>query len=211
MKAITERWSVVLVGAWNTAIFTPDWLTKLMGVSNMEVQIEFPIANPLLAVRYTFQNVRMVTHRDRLVLAPMTNDDAVLERVEFLTKAILRTLTHTPITSLGINLEFVEDDIPELLKIIFPREDVPRIAAEDFIVGDTEVRRDLRRSQGQDEGFRLVLRRSDSGVTIRVNFHKDVADTTVAGAYLEGRVLKCRDLALRFLKDVYGLEQEETA
>lgn len=211
MKEKIEKWSIVLVGAWNTAIFTPDWLTKLMGVSGMEVKIEFPIANPLLPIRYTFQNVRMMMHRDRLIFAPTTGDTAVLERVEFIAKTMLRTLTHTPMTSLGINFEFVEDNIPELLKEIFPQNDMARIAAADFIVGGAEVRRELRRSQDQDEVLKLTLRRSGPDVTIHINFHKDVPNATVAGAYFDGRVLKCRDLALRFLREVYGLEQEETA
>src|SRR5262249_48360464 len=100
MKARVDNWSVVLLGAWNTAILTPDWLTKHLGVEG-PVQIEFPVGNPLLPVRYTLLGVRMVVADHRLILAPSTDEAVVLSRMEKFAKTILQTLTHTPISAVG--------------------------------------------------------------------------------------------------------------
>lgn len=132
-------------------------------------------------------------------------DPAALERVESVAKTLLRTLTHTPMTALGINFEFIEDDASEPLKKIFPQDDATRIAAADFITGDVEVHRELRRTRDQDGVMKVALRRSNSDVTIHLNFHKDVADAVGAATYLDGRVSKCRDLAVRFLQDSTAL------
>jgi hypothetical protein len=209
VKANIENWSLVLAGAWNTAILTPEWLTKHLGVDGGSVQIEFPIGNPLLPIRYTFQNVRMVVVRDRLIIAPNANDPTVLARAETFAKKILNTLTHTPMSAVGVNFDFIEADAPTDLKNLFRAQDSTKLAGADFVVEATELRRQLRRGQGEPV-VNLTLRQAAPEIAIHVNFHKDAPDAASAAAYLDGRIMKCRDLTMKFLHDVYSLDLEET-
>lgn len=209
MKAIVENWSLVLLGAWNTAIVTPDWLTKHAGLSG-QVQIEFPVGNPLLPIRYTLpQGIRLVALQDRLILAPQTVTDEDLAAVEGLARKVLEILTHTPVTAIGVNFEFAEDNPPEDLKSLFKVADSSRLAAADFVVEGSEIRRRLR--QGADVALNLALRQVGAPLTtVMLNFHRDVDSAQTAAAYLSGRFVKYRDLAVRLLRDVYQLQLEES-
>src|ERR1041384_1472480 len=146
MKAQVENWSLVLVGAWDIAILTPDWLTKHLGASG-SVQIEFPISNPLMPLRYTLNGVHMVVSRERVVLAPSADDPEILRRMESFSKSILTVLTHTPVSGIGINFEFCEEVPSSELKRIFKSPDLPRIADADLVVEATEIKRQLRLPQ----------------------------------------------------------------
>jgi hypothetical protein len=207
MKSHVEKWSIVFVGAWNTAILTPDWLTKHVGATG-PVQIEFPIGNPLLPLRYTLNGVHLVLARDRIILAPSADDTDVLERMESFGKKILSILTHTPVTAVGINFEFLEDAPSAEVKKLFKAPDLVRLADADLVVEATVLKRRLRLPQ--DGVVNLSLQQTNgSQVAAKLNFHRDVDGATTAASYLDGRVVKSRASALKFLHDAYELDLEE--
>jgi hypothetical protein len=207
MRAQVENWSIVLLGAWNTAILTPDWLTKYLGVSG-PVQIEFPIGNLLMPLRYTLNGVHLVVVRDRVVLAPCADDPEILGRMESFSKSILTVLTHTPVTAIGINFEFIEEVPSPEMKKIFKSPDLPRIADADLVIEATELKRRLRLPQ--DGVLNLALQQTNgSQVSVTLNFHRDVDGAATAANYLDGRVTKYRALATKFLHDTYELDLGE--
>ncbi len=207
MKAQVENWSLVLVGAWNTAILTPDWLTKHLGITG-PVQIEFPIGNPLMPLRYTFNGVHLVVVRDRIVLAPSADDADVLSRMESFSRSILTVLTHTPLTGIGINFEFVEAVPSDEVKKLFKSPDLARIADADLVVEATELKRQLRLPH--DGVLNLSLRQMNGQqVAVTLNFHRDVDGAATGASYLDGRVTKYRALATKFLHDAYELDLGE--
>ncbi len=207
MKAQVENWSIVLVGAWNTAILTPDWLTKHLGASG-PVQIEFPIGNPNMPLRYTLSGVHLVVTRDHVVLAPSADDPEVLGRMESYSKSILTVLAHTPVSAIGINFAFLEEAPSDDLKKLFKAPDLSRIADADLVVEGTELKRRLRLPQ--DGVLNLSLRQTNgSQVVVNLNFHRDVDGAATAATYLDGRVTKHRALATKFLQDAYELDLGE--
>lgn len=207
MKAQVENWSLVLVGAWNTAILTPDWLTKQLGASG-PIQIEFPIGNPLMPLRYTLNGVHLVVTREHVVLAPSADDPVILGRMESYCKSILTVLTHTPVTAIGINFAFLEEAPPDDLKRLFRASDLPRINDANFVVEGTEIKRRLRLPQ--DGILNLSLQQTDGAqVVLNLNFHRDVDGASAAAAYLDNRVTKYRTLATTFLRDAYELDLGE--
>lgn len=204
MKVQLENWSLVLVGAWNTAILTPDWLTKQVDATG-PVQIELPIGNPMMPLRYTLSGVHLVPMRDRVVLMPSSNEDAVLTGLEMFARKILAALAHTPVSAVGINFEFIENTPSDDLKSLFETADRDRIAAADFVVSATEIKRQLRLGSDGVVNFSLT-RHESSDVVVGFNFHRDVDGAATAAGYLENVVLKYKERALRFLKEAYDLE-----
>jgi|JI10StandDraft_1071094.scaffolds.fasta_scaffold104566_1 hypothetical protein len=207
MKAQVENWSLVLVGAWNTAILTPDWLTKQLGASG-PVQIEFPIGNPNMPLRYTLNGVHLVVTREHLVLAPSADDAEILGRMESYCKSILTVLTHTPVSAIGINFAFLEEAPSDDLKSLFKASDLAKINDADLVVEGTEIKRRLRLPQ--NGVLNLSLQQTNgSQVVLNLNFHRDVESAAAAATYLDSRVTKYRALATKFLRDAYELDLGE--
>lgn len=201
------NWSIVLVGAWNTAILTPDWLTNQLGTSG-PIQIEFPIGNPLMPIRYTLNGVHLVVTRDHVVLAPSADAPEILNRIESYSRSILTVLVHTPVSAIGINFAFQEEAPSDDLKKLFKAPDLSRIADADFVVEATEIKRQLQMPQGGI--LNLSLRQTNgSQVVVNLNFHRDVDGASAAASYLDGRVTEYRELATKFLQEAYELDLGE--
>jgi hypothetical protein len=209
MRALLDNWSLVLLGAWNTAIFTPEWISQHLRVAKSEQRIEFPMGNPMMPIRYTFEGVRMVVVDHQLVMGPASAGDDVLVRIEMHAKTILGTLRHTPLRAVGINFEFDESDPPAAVANLLQSSDKSRLAGHDFVVRATELKRQLEHSKHGIVNLTFKRNSDTPAVGVHVNFHKVVENSTAAAEHLENRVLSCRDFAMSTLRDVYELEPEE--
>ena len=112
MRIKSEYEPIVLVGAWNKAMFTPDWVQKYV-FPGIPMNIEFPLNNPLASIRYSANGIVFSTVESRLsFLAKKTNKD-VFFNIGSLAKDLCRLLQHTPIQNFGINhvFELVEDEV----------------------------------------------------------------------------------------------------
>jgi hypothetical protein len=209
MKAQLDNWSVVIQGAWNMAILTPDWLTKNAGIEG-PVQLEFPVGNPLLPVRLLFQGVRMVVLPDRLILAPSADEMPILQRMEMTARTILTTLKHTPVAAIGVNFAFEEAEPPEKVKALFRLSDSSRLADSDFIIEATELRRRLCPAGARSYVLNMNLAQANgTRVSALLNFHCDLNSSAEAAAYLDGRVNEFRVQSLKLLHDAYQLKPDE--
>jgi hypothetical protein len=207
MKPRIESWSLVLNGSWNPAILNPNWSTAHLGFTG-QFHIEIAVNDPRLPPRYTCDGIRMVTAEDRMILAPLADDPAALQRMGDVAIRVLEILTHTPITAVGINFEFEVADPPPFVRSLLRSQDENKIAAADFVINQRELRRRVCR------GDTLVSWRfkqpTDADLLIHVNFHRSVDGAIAAANYLrQEQVIRSREFALRFLKDIYALELGE--
>jgi hypothetical protein len=209
MRSLLEKCSVVLLGAWNSAIFTPDWLAEHLGIERSDQRIEFPVGNPRLPIRYTFEGMAMVVGENQLVLGPTRDGDDVLARMEEHARALLLTLRHTPMGAIGINFEFIESDPPTILVDLLRASDKSRLAGHDFVVQATELKRALLHGVHGLVHFTLKRQQDMPEVGIHLNFHKPVENSAAAAEHLDRRVLSCRDFAVSALRQLYELELEE--
>lgn len=206
MKAQIDNWSIVVIGAWNAAILSPAWLTEHLGIKS-QVLIEFPVGDLRQPLRFTLERVRMVVTRDRLILSPISDETASLEQAEVFARKILQTLTHTPVSAVGINFQFIETAPSPDLSKLFSLVDATKLAGVEFVTQATEIRRRLKNN---DQIVNLTLAHSaDGGIQIDLNVHRDVQTTADAAAFLEGKIVKWRNSSLKLLADTYGVELEE--
>src|ERR1041384_1019615 len=192
MRAVVDNWSIVLLGHWNTLIFAPDWLTRTLG--GAQINIEFPVGNPFLPVRFTCNGVRIIVTQPRIVLSPMEDRSELLERMGQFATIILRTLQHTPIGSVGVNFDFEaeETSAPRLTELIRSR-DASELAEANWIVESIEQKRRLRQAQ-DNTILNLTLRQiPGSPIGFNFNFHRDVEGAAAAAEYLTNRVIPCRE------------------
>ncbi len=101
MIEINEIKHLVAVGAWNNAIFTPEWMKKFILSDYSNINVEVPIAfnNSL---RFTTEDFVFAIVNSRLEIMIKNNPQNAISCL----RGILQKLIHTPIIGFGINFKF---------------------------------------------------------------------------------------------------------
>lgn len=107
MNSPFELFSVVVLGSMNPAIHHPFWY-KFIGVLT-EPETKLASADPTLQVtpvysQFSVGPITMTCLQQRW--AAQTGDEAQFPRVVEIAKKAMDTLEHTPVTAIGINLDF---------------------------------------------------------------------------------------------------------
>jgi hypothetical protein len=195
----SENWSIVLAGSWNPRIFSAEWLSKHIFGEN-ELQVEFP-DEPFAPYRFTARNVRITPSTHFVALVALDYGDATLRELERQARVILETLPHTPISAIGVNYGFVEEDpSPELLRV-FTASDTAELATAGYSTDAVEVARRLIYDGGS---FNLKLAWGEGRVMADFNFHREVTLCSEAAAALENSVLPNRDRSIALLSSAYA-------
>jgi hypothetical protein len=213
MKSEMDKWSIVLAGSWNRAIFTPNWMAKYLFEESQEssekrelkVEVEVPVIPALGALVFTIADLRIQVDSQKAIITPKLCTDKVLRLAETVARRILKTLPHTPLQAFGINFVFVETDpTPEVLPV-FEIGDWSRLAEHTGSENKIAVTRSIKL-----EGHLLNLTITKDGGTVyfQFNFHFELKDASAASGQLENQVLQCRDVALGILEKVYNLHEE---
>jgi hypothetical protein len=101
MVEINDNKHLVTVGAWNTAIFTPDWMKKFILSEYENFNVEFPLAINS-SLRFTTPDFVFAIVNSRLEIMIRNNSDKAISCL----RTILQKLIHTPILAFGINFKF---------------------------------------------------------------------------------------------------------
>lgn len=115
MKKKIDICPIVVVGAWNRAIFTPEWMQKYILIKYDKFQIRVP-QNEIIdsSLQFVTPDFAINIVGGRLEFRMVNDSEKAIECL----RNILRILPHTPIISMGINTTFIEDlsEIPDALK-----------------------------------------------------------------------------------------------
>jgi hypothetical protein len=93
----------VLAGAWNRAIFTPEWVSARLFDN---VPTEFEVAFPTLAMRFHGRDADLVVQPSRIEAVPKDASDEALELASKLAQRVLHLLRETPVKAMGVNFNF---------------------------------------------------------------------------------------------------------
>ena len=103
MRAEIEGASIVLVGAFNPAIFNPDWLAARSLIRGEEAAAATITAiSPDLAV-FSMKWLELEVTRDRFMAH--TSDPSNFPTLKEVVEGIYRLLEHTPIRQMGLNTD----------------------------------------------------------------------------------------------------------
>ena len=204
VKPIIDNWTLVVVGDWNTRIFTPDWVgAKLFEADDLTTEVSLTPGQSM--VRFTHAGVRIIPQDDRLVIGVQDIASDTLSRAEEVGVRLLSLLPHTPVTAYGVNFGFLEARPRTALTAVFRASDHKRIS-EMYEIGRIELTRTL----GLDEGV-LNLKHvfDDPTVELHFNFHHQSPEAGLAAEGLRGRVQEYRAVAYRILEEAYALRVNE--
>jgi hypothetical protein len=206
MRAVVDKWSIVIAGYWNRMIFSSPWVAQHLHGGG-PVEIEVPLNNPMEPPRFTIGNVRFVVTPQRAIFTPTTLAREAVERTEAVALTVLQLLPHTPMSAIGVNFQFIEEHPPEPLLGLFRFADDARLTD----LGLRAVKRSTHRQLEQDgTTLNFGMAQEEAGVLFEFNFHRDVREPEVAREYLRGRVAACRAIAQRIIT-AYDLELEQEA
>lgn len=120
----------------------------------------------------------------------------------------------TPISAVGVNFGFVEEDSPSELARLFQIADVKKLSDGGFQITQTEI---LRTIPHEDRLLNLRLAQDENGsVHLKANYHSDVLSATQASETIETKVVQLNTACVELISRIYGLsldpeEQYEAA
>ncbi len=149
MAASPVEWNVVVVGAWNLAILTPDGIARrLFGLERgtpVEVQVAIDQQAP---IRVLHSDLMVIPSRDSLVVQPVLPSVRSLRSAATALARGIRSLPETPMVAAGVNVRYRVDPVPdELLNVVASGVD-SRLADLGFEIQHRGLMRTLAWNQG---------------------------------------------------------------
>lgn len=175
----SEAFSIIVVGSWNPAIFSPQWVKlNLATDQTKEVVMAYPMPFNPLPPRVSVEEVNIYPSPQMLAMECITySDDALVECCTKIQK-VCELLPHTPVTAVGINFRFsCTFEESAALTSVFSFPDAANIDAGKYAAVGSLVKRAFRLN---DSGVLNLGLEMDNGQDVRVemNFHSDVTNAT---------------------------------
>ncbi len=170
MPAEPVEWNIVVVGAWNRAILTPDGIRRLLFQipDGTPIEVLFAIDKPGV---YRVSNDGLIVEPSSgrlLIDAAQATEDSLLRAATVCTRAI-QALPATPITAVGVNIRYRFGEIPNhMIDLISAPADTALSDA-----GFQIVESSLSRTVPQDSGVvnMKVSKLRDGSAKMEFNFH----------------------------------------
>jgi hypothetical protein len=177
------NWNVVIAGAWNRAIFTPEWVKA--NVFKLEdkdaINVEVPL-NVLAPYRVRHEDIGITVGNGTLIVDAISGQYPVLDKARECAGRIICELPKTPLTAIGFNVRYQCNELPpELIEI--SKCKIDDIFSEN---GFEIVGRQLRRSLKHEEGlinFELLFDDKE-GAILFFNFHIGSSDVNMLKNWL---------------------------
>lgn len=203
---ILQSKGLVVVGRWNVAILSPDWIVKeILEKPEADVTVSIPFSFPT-PISYTIDEVTYRLQSSRIELLPPTWSEANLQRVERIASSILLKLPHTPIAALGMNFEFqLEEYENKILRPFDIFNDLLEFMPSSKGVRATQIVKSI-----AFEDCTLNLHQTYAGegsYSLLFNYNYDVTSGISPGITLDGtKFAEKRAMTLKVLEKRFGVE-----
>lgn len=205
MQPVAEDYTIVIPGNWNLAILNPDWIARtLFQAEGVEAQIT--IVAGTTSLRYRHNQVIIAPNANRVLFSTSELSAENLAAAEAAAERILEQLPVTPVSGVGINFGYRQDQIPENVADIFNAADVAALAARDLAITRLSVTRTIRYDE-RDLRLRLT-QTEDNSLRVHLNYHKAVGSSEEARQAIHQKVAAYLAHGEGILRDIYGLELE---
>ncbi len=211
MKFDHSSSALVIVGGWNSCIFTPSWIKKyLFPGEHEDFTIEMPALSSLdfntqfISPRISSKEVRILLQENRLSFSPVENKNEHFDQIQELATQLTDYLPHTPVTAYGVNFLLTEDPISEeLVNRIRPRD------LEEFekLNGSLTGEQYTRRLSLNGRTLNFTIKLDGERAAFDFNFHFKIADLVAFKAIIsEISILELKQEAVQFMSEIYHLE-----
>ncbi|TET33367.1 MAG: hypothetical protein E3J72_16905 [Planctomycetota bacterium] len=207
MKRDLEKWSLVLLGKWNTRLLSPKWIREKIFQLESDDDLRFFV--PMVSdvpPKYEAHNMIVTVSEDKILLSPIKPDDETLQRIEDTAKRLLEILKYTPVSAFGENFHYIINisDVPPILINLFKFEDSD-ILDKCGKLRSTALERKIEIGECM-LNIRIV---NGDNYNIGLNYHYSEDDADAAAKDLENTYIKNRDHGQKLLQEDYGLAIQE--
>lgn len=202
-----NAWSIVINGHWNRMIFTPNWIgKKIFDSDTMERLVSMM---PTAPVVYRKDDLRIAIGEERLVITLLKLNKTCMEDAEAIAVKILTLLSHTPVSTIGVNFGFTEESPSSPLLDLFAYRDNADIGTQEWDITQNKLTRCLK--DGDGKLLNLTLSFDGTKVHFDANFHQAVNSAEEGAAAVNECTSVMYERFTKLLQEVYGLSwQEET-
>lgn len=116
MEKITKGVAnIVVVGIWNKAILTPEWVKENLLNEYVSFEVAYPV-NGLGSLKFTTPDFSFLVVDGRLQFELERYDSDSMKALSRTARKIFRLLGHTPISAMGVNFMYRDSgaDIPSI-------------------------------------------------------------------------------------------------
>lgn len=199
--------NLVVVGLWNKAIFSIDWMKKNVYEISPEINIkvEVPIGNFDSSLKYNFEKFSMAIVGNRMEFIANENSPEAYEQIIDRSRVIFRLLSHTPVTDFGINHRFQYDNSEFNFDNLFKFDGDERLSS---ITGGTIIK-NMQKSIRINQSETINVFINDEIKEIGFNFNFNISSIVEIFSIIKENnsfISEKKDQALSILEEVYSLK-----
>ena len=204
-----NAFSVVIVGAWNPAIFSPEWAKEFLAHDKTrDVVLAIPMPMPManLPTRLTVDGINLYASKDALMVDCVEYNEVFIDVCASKFQQLSELLPHTPVNAVGVNFKFLGtlDDSPSLADL-FTFSDAGMIDSTQYALSESLIKRTYKLQNATT--LNLSLSTFSDTLRIEFNFHTDVRRMSeIAVKTTAEQIRMARGQAIQFLQDVYSIE-----
>jgi hypothetical protein len=203
-----DAFNILIVGAWNPAIFTPEWTKKhLAEDQTKEVLWAMPMQMQMhMAPRLTVDGVNVYPSLQSLMIDVGDFDKNAFQKSTQVLSKIASLLPHTPVVAVGINFKFEVSKVDAAaLNSLFSFEDAGKISFDQFKMIDSGIRRSFMLVDGTV--LNLSINSNVDAYRCEFNFHVQASDLASIGEKITNQaVTDFYNEAKLFLEKTYEIE-----
>ncbi|MES9974908.1 MAG: hypothetical protein ABW094_11650 [Candidatus Thiodiazotropha sp.] len=207
MIPVKDSFSIVVLGAWNPLIFSPEWILKnITHTDESKITLAYAVDDPEAPRKLSFDGINLLPSKKSLQIIPDTpHVDPLIAGSEFLVR-ILDLLEHTPIFATGINFAFTENTTIEQINNALNASDSGSIL-DNYQIKGTSLQRKLQRDN-DEHVLNFSLSENEKSHTLNFNFHYETPSAQDCRNIFEGNMINNHHTeAVTFCKDIYGIEE----
>ncbi|MBF0538798.1 MAG: hypothetical protein HQL03_11170 [Nitrospirae bacterium] len=206
MKIKPDSWTIVVVGSWNLATFTPEWLIENI-FYDVDIQVEVALGYGLpFRFKSTLQGFTIIPEHNRVTLMVLKYDDLSLLRMEKAAYKLLDLLSYTPVTAIGFNFGF-EDISLSQLPFKYDFEDTTFFNSLGYLLTSQTINR---RFIVDNNILNLSVTLKQDTVGLDFNFHYDLNNANDYKTKVMKNIVESKNIITELLKDGYNLDINQT-
>jgi hypothetical protein len=193
--------SVVVLGRWNPAILSPQWLLTqgiVTAPEGGEVHVQ-GIMGSGGEIVFGLGGVSWEVSAPKLAIKSGAGDDCGR-----FAAAVLEKLGHTPVGAIGVNFAYniPEGEFPDDMLPTFGRFEQPTESEESNL---RQIRVRVSLARGENGACHIAVEHTPGLVVLSYNYHENVASADEAKA-IAARWAEYRDASVHDLRETFGLE-----
>lgn len=205
MRLMDEYAPLVIVGVWNRAVFTPEWVSKYL-FNGESVRFEYPNNIQGASLKFITGDMDLFIIGPKLFFTARATTSEIFQKISETALQLARVLPHTPVVSFGINHKFECPILDIQGSGIFNFSDKEELKEHGYIFKSLLSQRTL---QFEHHDLNLIWTLTGNSATLEFNNDYQISDLiSFNQLFTDGIIQERKNQAVDFIKKIYRLDVE---